>query len=185
MPAKKAQALNKRHSTKEEKEARVEAEKSLTPKSQLTLKPPAALSGHAHASAMWKWLLGLYGEIEGQIVTTLDRDILIEYCLLDEEIVELEKLRVDIRKDYESMRKTAQHVKITPDNVKDVVSLWQQVNAIGTRFQGMDARLDGKRKHRLSLSQSLYLNPRSRAGVAPTTKEPEAPEDPMAKLVNG
>jgi phage terminase small subunit len=48
----------------------------------------------------------------------------------------------------------------------------------------MDARLDGKRKLLHTLSQSLYLTPRSRAGVAPEQKEPEHDDDPMDKLLN-
>jgi hypothetical protein len=48
----------------------------------------------------------------------------------------------------------------------------------------MDARLDGKRKLLHSIAQSLYLTPRSRAGVAPPEKEPEKPKSEMDELLD-
>ena len=59
-----------------------------------------------------------------------------------------------------------------------------QANALIQRFQGMDARLDGKRKLIFSLAQSLYLTPRSRAGVAPEEKDGEEPQSDMDKLLD-
>lgn len=145
----------------------------MTPTTQLTRKAPERLRGHAPAQATWKRIVGLYLELDGTIATAFDVDLLTKYCLLTEEVVELEKLRAEMKRDYDEQRKAAKKIKPNADNLKDYLALWTIVNALGTKFQGMDARLDGKRKLMHSLEQSLYLTPRSRAGVAPQAKEPE------------
>jgi hypothetical protein len=69
------------------------------------------------------------------------------------------------------------------DQLKDYFNALAQANALLQRFQGMDARLDGKRKLIYALAQSLYLTPRSRAGVAPTEKEPDEPGGEIEKYI--
>ena len=56
-------------------------------------------------------------------------------------------------------------------------------NELYTKWQGADARLDGKRKLLHDLEKSLYLTPRSRAGVEPPTKEPDVPKSEMEGLL--
>lgn len=74
-------------------------------------------------------------------------------------------------------------MKPKPGQRQDYVNALTQANALLQRFQGMDARMDGKRKLVFALAQSLYLTPRSRAGVAPTEKEPEEPKSEMEKML--
>jgi hypothetical protein len=50
------------------------------------------------------------------------------------------------------------------------------------KIQGMDARLDGKRKM-IMTSQSLYLTPRSRGGAF--RRAPEEPKSEMDKMLDG
>jgi phage terminase small subunit len=157
----------------------------LTPKTELPINPPPELTGHKPAIAVWKRVVRLYAEVEGKIATSFDRDLLVKYCMLEEEVLELGDMRKEIKLQWNAQLKTAKKMKPTADNMKEYVQLWEIVNGLFARFQGMDARLDGKRKLLHALSQSLYLTPRSRAGVAPPTKEPEAPPSPMEQTLNG
>jgi len=184
MPARKPTALTTRHDTKGDRSARVSAETALTPKTALTVKPPAALKGHAAARETWIRLVGLYLETQGTIVTAFDADILIKYCLAEEELLELYKIRGEIKKTWDKHAKWLDKLKPTNENLKDYFNALSQANALLQRFQGMDARMDGKRKLVFALAQSLYLTPRSRAGVAPPEKGPEEPEDEMDRLLN-
>lgn len=184
MPARKPGALNRRHNTKGEKADRTAAEAALTPTTQLTVTPPPLLRGHKHATETWRELIGLYGETDGQIVTAFDSWLLAKYCLLEEEAVELEKLRDEILQDHNTVSKQLSRIKPTKDNFKDYGNLLEQKVALLTRYQGFDARLDGKRKFLVDMAQHLYLTPRSRAGVAPKEKDKPAPKTRMASLLD-
>lgn len=177
--------MNSRNTSKEIRGARESAEDAMTPKTALTAAVPVRLRGknHAQAAATWKRIIGLYLEIEGKIVTAFDHDLLIKYCLLEEEVIELADMRRTIKEDWETNSKAAKKIKPNPDTLKDWVRMWEVVNGLFQRFQGMDARLDGKRKLLHTLSQSLYLTPRSRAGVAPPEKERDPEQDDMADLL--
>jgi len=108
----------------------------------------------------------------------------VKYCLLEEEVVELGGMRATIKKEWETALKQANKIKPTTDTLKEWVQMWNIVNALFQRFQGIDARLDGKRKLLHTLSQSLYLTPRSRAGVEPPTKPVEEPKSDMDNLLD-
>ena len=179
MPKSKPATLNTRHDTKEEAQARAAAEAALTPKTELSLKPPTVLNGHKVAKETWARVVGLYNEIDGKIATAFDEDGLVKYCLLEEEVIEMAIMRDDIKKDWKSNRTKANLLKDPILKAKT----FEIVNALLTRYQGMDARLDGKRKLLHTLAQSLYLTPRSRAGVEPPTKEPDVPKSEMEGLL--
>jgi phage terminase small subunit len=185
MPARKPSSLSTRHDTKEDRSARESAENALIPKTQLTLKPPEALKGHAHARETWQRIVGLYFETQGTIITAFDADVLVKYCLAEEELLELLALRKGIAQLWKKHTKLLAKLNPTNKNLKDYFGALAAANALLQRFQGMDARLDGKRKMIFTLAQSLYLTPRSRAGVAPEEKEPEEPQDDMGKLLDG
>lgn len=184
MPAKKDSSLNKRHDTKADKKKRESAEVAMKPKTKLDLKPPAALTGHKHASAVWTRLLSLYKETKGEIITAFDADELIKYCLAEEELLELSGLRKVVLRTWDIHLKWLNQFKPKGDQIKDYLGALAQANALLQRFQGLDARLDGKRKLIHSLAQSLYLTPRSRAGVAPSEKDPELPKSEMDNLLD-
>jgi phage terminase small subunit len=185
MPARKPSSLSTRHDTKKDRSARESAENALNPTTQLTLKPPDALKGHAHARETWRRIVGLYFETQGTIITAFDADVLVKYCLAEEELDELFALRAEIKKAWTTHNKWLSKLKPTGENLKDYFNALTVASALIQRFQGMDARLDGKRKLIFTLAQSLYLTPRSRAGVAPPEKDPEEPQDEMSKLLDG
>ena len=180
MPARKAQALSARHATKEERELRAAGEAAMMPETKLTAAVPAALKKYKHAAAVWRKLIKLYGQIDGVIVTAFDENMIVKYCKLEEEVLQLEKIREITAGDYDAQAKAARKMK-----GEDAWKAWVVVNALSQRLQGWDARLDGKRKLLHTLEQSLYMTPRSRAGVAPPEKEHREPDDPMAALLDG
>lgn len=181
MPARKPLTLITRDETLDAKRRRRDAESAMTPRTTLTLKPPPALKGHKPAADVWRRVVGLYAEVDGTIVTSFDHDLLIKYCLLEEECDWLAGIRKSIEKQYDGAN--VKLAKAKPDNIDAYYKALGQLNALLTRLQGFDARLDGKRKLLHSLAQSLYLTPRSRAGVAPPTKEPETPKSEMESLL--
>jgi hypothetical protein len=183
MPARKPSNLSTRNDTKADKDRRQRAEQSFTPKTVLSKTPPSALQGHAQARGVWSRLVGLYFETEGTIVTAFDADLLIKYCLAEEELIELLKLRAEIKKLWDTHSKWLAKLKPAPDLLKDYFNALAQAAALLQRFQGMDARLDNKRKLIVAMAQSLYLTPRSRAGVAPPEKPPEKPKSEMGDLL--
>jgi hypothetical protein len=93
MPAKKPQGLNRRHNTKAENADRVAREDSVTPEVGLPMSAPARLKEHAVAAGVWRRLMRLYSSLEAVVVTALDQDQLIDYCLLMETAVEVLLMR--------------------------------------------------------------------------------------------
>jgi phage terminase small subunit len=216
MPARKPVGLHTRHATKAEKRARVAAEESLAPERGLPMAAPARLKGHAIACEAWRRLIRLYNELDAAIVTRLDQDLLCDYCILMEQIGELDLMRSTtyrmwlemgaahdkaIRKAKEAVDAQKAVAKALAENGAPApedgpgslaeVEKWEaQAVALASKsldaFEAvvkLDARADQKRKALLQLRQSLYLTPRSRAGVAPTKKEEEEPLDPMDQLL--
>lgn len=184
MPSRKPLSLITRDQTKADRALRADAESARLPRTLLSIKPPLALTGHSHAAKIWKRVVGLYFETEGTIITAFDEDLLTKYCLAEEELVELFKLRADIKKLWIDHNRMLAHIKPKSDQFKDYFNALSQANALLQRFQGMDARMDGKRKLVFSLAQSLYLTPRSRAGVAPSEKQHEPPKDETERLLD-
>ena len=184
MPARKPSSLIVRDETKAKKGKRVSGEAALMPKTAVPKTPPAGLKGHQHAGAVWRRLVGLYFETEGTIITAFDADLLTKYCLAEEELQELFELRGEIKKLWTSHNKILAKMNPKEDQLKDYFNALAQANALLQRFQGMDARMDGKRKMVFALAQSLYLTPRSRAGVAPPEKPPEKSKSAMGGLLD-
>lgn len=187
MPARKMLALSRNSKINKNKMAeRVAAENSMIPSEELQTVPPARLKGHKTASAMWKKIVLLYSSVEGKVATAFDAGVLEKYCLLEEELIWLEGRRSKMDKDLLDLEKLTAKKPRTgdEDQWKIYLKLLDQCNALSGRLQSWDGRIDNKRKLSLALSMALYLNPRSRAGVAPPTKETEEPEDEIETLLN-
>jgi phage terminase small subunit len=177
MPARKSLSLNKSHLTKKEKADRESAESALSPVTQITSRPPKLLDKHKYAKEMWRRLIGLFFETKDPIITAFDEDLLAKYCLLEEECVWLEGKRDMVDKAGIDLNKKMSKLElVTSDDYKIYYNLVEQFNAMIARVQGLDARLDGKRKLVHTLAQSLYLTPRSRAGAKPDGKQKEKPD---------
>jgi len=189
MPARKHSSQQKGHDLNDEKRTRDDAARAVTPRTVLEIKPHAALKNHKIAAGVWTEILTLQAETKAAedgtpIITSFDKDLLIKYCLLEEECIWLEGIRADIEDDYLSVRSKLRRVKPKGNALKDYYNVLGQVNALLARLQGMDARLDGKRKLLHSLAQSVYLTPRSRAGVAPEGREPQKPKNKLTAMLD-
>jgi len=163
------------------------------PVTMLTLKAPNALAKKKIAIETWHEIISLQNETQAAkdgtpIITSFDKRILIKYCLAEDECDWLLTKIKDTEEEAASISKTLKRLKPTKSDDggwKLYLNLLKQYNALNSRVVGLDARLDGKRKMLHSLAQSLYLTPRSRAGVAPAEKEQEDTGDPMAAVLKG
>lgn len=171
MSARKPQSLKQRHDTKADKEARLAAEAAFKPARPLPKEPPPQLAGHDVARATWRETMRTYGELEAQVADRLDLGLLIDYCLLVEQVGEMDKVAAIARA---AVAKTDE----------DESETWSTLQAIDMVVK-LDARTDRKRALLLQMRQSLYLTPRSRAGVQPPRKEAPEPEDELERLLKG
>jgi phage terminase small subunit len=205
MPARKPAALIVRHETAAEKRQRAERESALRPGQGLPMAAPARLAGHEQASAAWRRLMRMYGDVEGEIVTRLDMDLLVDYCMLLEQLAELDHMRkttyqiwLDLGQAHDRAKKAAakSEQELKGDQVSDeqvaaaeklhdraVMLALKCVDAFEAVVK-LDGRVDRKRALLLQLRQALYLTPRSRAGTAPVKKEAEEPLDDLELLLN-
>lgn len=182
MPAKKPQGLHTRHSTKSEKEQRTAEEELLRSKRRLP-QEPARLEGHARASAVWRRLLKEFDGLEAEIITRLDMDLLLDYCILAEQVEELDELRSAAYATWGVFMRAFEEVKGL-----DPLEASKQAGKVADAFEHIikiDGRADRKRSLLLQLRQSMYLTPRARAGAAPKSKEPEEEPDDFEKILNG
>ena len=124
-----------------------------------------------------------FNGVEGVIVTRLDMDLLIDYCLLEEQITEIDKMRGIAYETWLTLSKRYKTVKEIGEDEEAARTAIKVVGAFDAILK-LDGRSDRKRDLLLKMRQSLYLTPRARAGVAPKSKKEEAPEDPFEKMLN-
>ncbi len=161
----------------------------MAPRTALTVTPPAELKGHARATAVWRHTMRLYSQTQARIVTGFDQGILVDYCLLVEQLVELDELRRQSLETHAVMLKSlrALTAKLKQKDAKTILAeqlaITEKLEMIMAQIIKLDGRIDRKRSLIHTLRQSLYLTPRSRAGVAPAEREQET-LDEMAQLLN-
>lgn len=161
----------------------------MTPRTALTARPPADLKGHPRATAVWKRTLTLYGETEAKIVTGFDQGILVDYCLLVEQLIELDELRRQSLDSHGIMLKSLKTLiaKLKRSDPKtalaEQMAIAEKLDMVLGQIIKIDGRTERKRVVIHTLRQSLYLTPRSRAGVAPAEREEEI-KDEMSKLLD-
>ena len=183
MPAKKPTDLIQRHETASERQARVSRDDAMAPKRALPVSAPAQLKGHPVASAVWRRMMRVYGELEAQVVTLLDQDMLIDYCILSEQVTELDDLR---RESYATWKKLNDRWPEVESELfgKELLSAVVELRMAFKDVVALDGRVDRKRALLLQLRQSLYLTPRARAGAIPAQKAPEETPDALEDLLN-
>jgi len=125
----------------------------------------------------------VYGEIEGEIVTRLDMDLLVDYCILMEQIGEMDGMRCTAHKLYMALQEMFELARDNGDSER-IENLATKINYSFDAIVKLDARADRKRALLLQHRQSLYLTPRARAGAAPAKKEQESPADEFEQMLN-
>jgi len=174
MPARKPQDLHTRHSTKSETEKRKAEEELLRSRRSLPLEP-ARLKDHPKAAAVWRRMLREFDSLEAVVITRLDMDLLIDYCMLMEQLEEMDVLRAGAMTLCETMMHGVEELKAQKEWIEAAKMASKASDVMGGIIK-IDGRADRKRDLLTKLRQSLYLTPRARAGAAP--KEKEAPEVP-------
>jgi len=168
----KPEGLNVGDKTKANKQARYDNESALRPRNSLPMKAPARIENNPVAAAAWRKLMRLYSEIDAEIVTRLDFNLLEDYCLAIDETEELRNMRTVA---YQVWLDLAAEVKVMKDQKMQDEAAYVAVKTVDAfdAIIKLDARIDRKRDLIHRLSQSLYLTPRARAGVSPNRKDRE------------
>ena len=183
MPARKPQSLITRHETAAERKAREESEARLRPNRQLPLSAPAQIKDMKIAAEAWRRVMREYRSLEGEIVTRLDLDLLLDYCVLAEQVHELDAMRATSREIYKNLSKLYNQFMKNGQET-DAVMMANKVTGAFDAIVKLDGRVDRKRDLMFKMRQHLYLTPRSRAGVAPSQKEREKEVDPLEAFLN-
>jgi hypothetical protein len=212
MPARKPAGLITRAETKAKKAARVGGEAALKPRRSLPLSPPARLKGHEVAETTWRRMMRMYRGLEAEVVTGMDLDLLVDYCILTEQVVEMDHLRkraADVYAELDrklgeigarraELRKELTMLKAETEQEVQIEALHARIDKLddqyldvmlkmASAFEGivkLDGRVDRKRDLVFKFRQSLYLTPRARAGAAPAQKEELPPPDDMEQLLD-
>jgi phage terminase small subunit len=183
MPARKPSSLHTRHATAAEKAERNQQESAVRPERPLPMEAPTRLKGHDVAAAAWRRLMRIYAELEGEIVTRLDQDLLIDYCMLLEQLHEIDKMRKTVQQAWDQLE--ARRLALIEEGEHEAATkLIDKVLEACDMVVKLDSRADRKRSLLHQIRQSLYLTPRARAGVAPNKKEVEPEKDPLERLLD-
>ena len=177
----KPTGLVERAETLEKKAQRAGRDDALRPLRPLQASPPAQLKEHKVAQGVWRRLMRLYGELEAEIVTRMDTDLLCDYCMLVEQVAELDALRRSAFRVWETAETALDEFRGAPEERYAMALKVQQALKDVISFDG---RADRKRDLALKLRQSLYMTPRARAGTIPAQKPPKEPVDPLDELLD-
>jgi phage terminase small subunit len=172
MPAAKPKALIVRHETKAELKARADKEAAFVTEYELPKGAPAELEDYPTASKTWRRLMREFMSIEESYVISLDRDMLLTYCMLIEQLEELDEMRKKCYQMWKSLTKQYEVVSKRGD-FDQALEVAVQVSGTFDTILKLDARADQKRKTIFDLQKSLYMTPRARAGATPRRKAPE------------
>ena len=183
MPARKPQELhskNDRHIARKQK--RGEAESAMLPERSLPTTAPARLRGHKIAEDTWRRIMREYSGIEAKIVTRLDQDLLVDYCMMMEQVSELDTMRSAAFQAWLELSAHHEELKHEGQTEQAIFLAIEVVGAFDAIIK-LDARSERKRALLKQYREALYLTPRARAGVAPNKKEAAPPPDPMEQLL--
>lgn len=200
MPAKKSAALQQGHDTLAEKAQRAAGEAMSSCAVPIPKRPPKELSGHLVARRVWSQIVKQFDQVEGRMLDNLDRHLLIDLCLVEEEMLEIKEMRSiaheqwvgltpkvrDAQSDYARLKKERADRDELRLAREMAISLLKANQDLYKTIIQLDARGDQKRKLKLAYYQSMYLTPRSRSGANPEGKEntDKKAEDPMESLIN-
>lgn len=144
---------------------------------------PAILKEHKIAGATWRRLMRLYNQLEAEIVSKLDFDLLADYCILVEQVYELDMMRRAAWQVWESLN-GAWDSREADWDIERMMEIALRLTQAANDTLKLDGRVDRKRALLLQLRQSLYLTPRARAGVVPASKDEPPPPDDLEQLLN-
>ncbi len=109
-------------------------------------------------------------------------DLLLDYCLLTEQVEELDELRASAREVWRGAYEAFLVAKKELDPL-EVSKCADKVQGGFDQILKLDGRADRKRALLLQIRQTMYLTPRSRAGAAPEKKDPPQKPDALEALL--
>lgn len=149
----------------------------MEPERGLSVQAPARLRDHQVAQATWRRMMRTYGQLKATVVTRMDMDLLVDYCLVMEQVTELDELRKSAFETWQALQKQWPAILAELDG-KKIVEAMQLLQATYSDVIKLDGRVDRKRALLLQWRQSLYLTPRARSAAVPAKKEkPEEPDE--------
>lgn len=174
----------------------------MEPERGLSVQAPARLKDHQVAQATWRRMMRTYGQLKATVVTRMDIDLLVDYCLVMEQLQELDRMRkvayqlwLELGKRHDKILQESKQIE-DPDAAEgkeeEAIKLATKVLDAFNAVIKLDGRVDRKRDLLLKWRQSLYLTPRARSAAVPAKKEkPEEPDeleqllDDVDSFVNG
>lgn len=154
----------------------------MRPARALPSEPPKRLARRQVAAAVWRRVMREYGSIEAEIVTRLDMDHLIDYCILVEECMQLDEMRTSALAIQRAMDAKYQAL-MESGELEEALAMSNKVLGAQEAVTKIDARKDRKLDLIKKWRESLYITPRARAGTAPAQKEKEQAPDDMELLL--
>jgi hypothetical protein len=186
MPIRKPTGLITRAETKEDRAKREETDALFRTTVPLPKNVPPELTGSKIAIEAWKRTMKTYRGMKSEIVSGLDYDVLVEYCLTIQELADLRERYIHIQDQtifIERNEKVFRKAGIKAVLEEWAVKAWS-LNDSYELLRKIGLRLDQKRDRINKLRHALYLTPRARTGVAPAKKDPEKDDDdPMGDLL--
>lgn len=176
MPARKPVDLQSRHATKAEKAQRKDADAAMRSTQEVPLTIPEQLKGNKIAKSTWHRLVKEYNRLEAKIISRLDIDLLIDYCIEIAQLSEIDQMRTTARELQGAFEKQRLELIEEGDNVAAMVLAGKVAELFETVLK-LDGRADRKRDLLLKIRQSLYMTPRARTGTAPSGRKPDEPVD--------
>lgn len=171
-----------RAETKAKKAQRAQKEEALRPSRALP-RDPARLKDYPVARATWRAIMREYNDIEGVIVTRLDYDHLIDYCMLHQHLAEIDTMRNAAYQVWLEISKAHDDL-VNEEKIDEAVLIALKVVGAFDAVAKLDTRAERKRALIKQWRESLYLTPRARAGTAPKEKEKEVPPDDLEQLLD-
>jgi len=172
-----------RAETNEKKAQRAQKEESLRPNRGLPKDAPALLKNYPVAQAAWRAIIREYNDLEREIVTRLDFDHLVDYCMLKQHLSEIQHIRELALQVCQEL--SSEHTRLLSEGKADeaIIIAIKIVGAFDA-IARFDTRAERKRALIKQWRESLYLTPRARAGTVPRAKEKEEAPDDMEKLLD-
>jgi phage terminase small subunit len=160
----------------------------MEPERGLSVQAPARLKDHQVASATWRRMMRTYTQLKATVVTRMDWDLLVSYCMLTEELSEISDMRRSAREIWMQMEESRKEAlnKNKPETFDPAKALLLANQEIETyeMIVKLDGRSDRKRDLIYKFEQSLYLTPRARSAAVPAKKEKPEEPDELEKLLD-
>lgn len=117
--------------------------------------------------------------MEADLVSSLDFDLLLDYCMMTEYANDLDRLYSVSIKTLAKLERKAKSGKASAESVAG------SIGYISESIVGINARAERQRMALQKLREALYLSPKARAGFIPAKKPAPPTPSEMAGILEG